>query len=257
MTWLAGVVPYAQAAEVFERIGPVPVPATSIWEQAQATGKRWQAHQTKHQAHVSVERTVLPPAGQDQAEPKGLSLDGGTVHIRQEGWKEFKVGTVYDVTPVMDTDPVTQDPVEVARGEHLGYCAVLGTVEQFAPALWALAVERHLPTAAEVAITADGAEWIWNLANDYFPDSIQIVDWYHATHHVAQAAAALHPQQETAAHTWADDRSALLSHPSPAHALPRVSRTRVSHWLRHRRERHQTIQAPPDRRGHALVAPRR
>lgn len=210
MTWLAGVLPYAQAVDVFERIGHVQLAATSIWEQAQATGKRWQAHQTKHHAHVSVERTVLPPAEQDHAAPKGLSLDGGTVHIRQEGWKEFKVGTVYEVTAATDTDPETHETVDVARGENIAYCAVLGTVEQFAPALWALAVERQVPTAAEVALTADGAEWIWNIANDYFPDSVQIVDWYHATQHVAQAAAALHPQNATAAQSWATERRQAL-----------------------------------------------
>ena len=51
-------------------------------------------------------------------------------------------------------------------------------------------------------MTADGAEWIWNLAADLFPDSTQIVDWYHATQHLAQAAHALFPEDETRAGEW-------------------------------------------------------
>jgi len=202
MTWRAGLVPYTQVSEVFERIGHVPLPTTSVWEQTQAVGKRWVTQQHHHQEQVSVERVVLPPAGQDHSQPKGLSLDGGMMNIRGEGWKEFKVGTVYDITTTTEVDPETQEEVSVAHGEHITYRAVLGNVEDFAPAFWALAVEQGVPQAAEVATTADGAEWIWNVTNDYFPQSVQIVDWYHATEHVAQAAGALHPQDAAAAQRW-------------------------------------------------------
>lgn len=202
MTWLAGLVPYTQVTEVFERIGHVHLPTTSVWEQTQVVGKRWVAQQQRHQAQVSMERVVLPPPGQDPPQPKGLSMDGGMLNIRGEGWKEFKVGTVYDITLTAEVDPETQEEVPVAHGEHITYQAVLGNVADFAPAFWALAVRQGVPQAMEVATTADGAEWIWNLTNDYFPQSVQIVDWYHATEHVAQAAGALHPQDAAAAQRW-------------------------------------------------------
>jgi hypothetical protein len=79
-------------------------------------------------------------------------------------------------------------------------------VERFAPALWAVAVAHHVPQAADSSVSADGAEWIWNLVADYFPDSIQIIDWYHATQHLASAAQALFPQDEKKAQTWFKDR---------------------------------------------------
>lgn len=102
MTWLAGLVPYKQVTEIFERIGHVHVPTTVVWEQVQAVGKRWTAQQQHRQEQVSVERVVLPAAGQDHSRPKGLSMDGGMVNIRGEGWKEFKVGTVYDITSQLE-----------------------------------------------------------------------------------------------------------------------------------------------------------
>jgi len=210
MTWLAGVVPYAQATQVFERIGHVRVPTTSLWEQTQGAGKVLQTQQQTQQRQVGVERVVLPPAGQDSPVPKGVSLDGGTLNLRGEGWKEFKVGTVYDIALATEPDPETGEEVEVARGVNIAYRAVLGSVADFAPAFWALAVEQAIPQAADVAVTADGAEWIWNLADDYFPESVQIVDWYHATEHVAQAASALYPGNETAAHRWNQERRHAL-----------------------------------------------
>jgi hypothetical protein len=132
------------------------------------------------------------------------------MNIRGEGWKEFKVGTVDDIISTTERDAETGDEVMVARGENIAYRAVLGNVDEFAPAFWALAVEREVPQAAEVVTTADGAEWIWNLTNDYFPQSVQIVDWYHATQHVAQAAEALYPKDPAAAQRWQQERRHAL-----------------------------------------------
>jgi hypothetical protein len=206
MVWLAGVVAYEQAAQVFARIGHCAIPASSIWRVTQAYGDGLQTYEQKQQQQVRPERLVLPPAGLDHHQRKGVSLDGGKMHLRGEGWKEFKVGTVYDIALVTETDPETKEDVEVARGVNMAYQAVLGSVEEFGPALWTLAVAHDVPQAAEVAVTADGAEWIWNLTDDYFPDSVQIVDWYHATEHLAQAAGALYGADEAAAQRWQQAR---------------------------------------------------
>jgi hypothetical protein len=65
-----------------------------------------------------------------------------------------------------------------------------------------LAVEQQVPTARQSSVTADGAEWIWNLSADLFPDSSQIVDWFHAADHLSEAAHALFPDQPKQVDTW-------------------------------------------------------
>lgn len=202
MVWLSGLLPYEQAAEVFERIGHRSAPAASIWRQTQAYGQRLKAYADQQQELVSVERVVLPPPGLDHQQRKGVSIDGGMVNIRGEGWKEFKVGAVFDVEQRLERDPVTGELVEQAHGVNVAYAAVLGTVEQFAPALWVEAVNHRVPQAADSSVTADGADWIWNLAAGYFPDSVQIVDWYHACEHLAGAAHALQPDDPERARRW-------------------------------------------------------
>jgi len=206
MVWLAGHMAYEAATEAFERIARCAVPAQAIWDETQRHGERLKRHVQHQQAQVSVERVVLPPAGADHDRPLGVSLDGGKMHIRGEGWKEFKAGTVFDVVVTPDLDPETGDWVDQVHGVNMAYRAVLGTVDEFAPALWALAVERQVPQAADVSVTADGADWIWNLADDYFPDSVQIVDWYHATEYLAHAAEALYPHDADAARNWQQAR---------------------------------------------------
>ena len=202
MVWLSGLLPYGQAEQVFERIGQIRLPDATLWRHVEKHGKRLQRYVENKQAQVSPERVVLDDAWQDHATPKGVGMDGGMVNIRGEGWKEFKAGVVYDVGQRPGQDPHTGETVELPCVETRQYTAVLGDVGQFAPALWAVAVAHDLPRAARSSVTADGAEWIGNLAADLFPDSTQIVDWYHATQHLAQAAHALFPQDEARALDW-------------------------------------------------------
>lgn len=202
MVWLGGLLPYEQASQVFERFGYNVVPSASIWRQTQDYGERMRKHVERQQDFVGVERIKLPPPGYDHQRRKGISMDGGMVNIRGEGWKEMKVGTVFDIDLRLERDKKTRDLVERPHGVHMTYTAVLGSVSQFAPALWVLAVQQDVPQAADSCVTADGAEWIWNLTADYFPDSIQIVDWYHACEHLAKSAHALFPDDQQSAQRW-------------------------------------------------------
>lgn len=205
MVWLSGLLPsYEYAAQVFERIGKQLVSTTSLWEQVHQHGPRLKGCVEAQQARVSPERVVLP--GHDLDLRKGVSLDGGMVNIRGEGWKEMKVGTAFDVELRLERDTTTRDLVEQPHALNMTYTAVLGSAEEFAPALWHLAVMHQLPQAFTSSVTADGAEWIWNLAADYFPDSTQIVDWFHACQHLSDAASALFPNDPDRARRWLDRR---------------------------------------------------
>lgn len=202
MVWLSSLVPYGQAEQVFERIGQLHLTDATLWRHVDYHGRRLQAYVEHQQAQVSPERVILDDARQDHDIPKGVSLDGGMVNLRGEGWKEFKAGVVYDVGQRPGRDPQTGEMTELPCAETRQYTAVVGDVSQFAPALWALAVAQQVPRAAHSSITADGAEWIWKLAADLFPDSTQIVDWYHATQHLADAAHGLFPADENHAQQW-------------------------------------------------------
>lgn len=195
MVWLSGLLPYEQCAAVFEEIGERLIPSCSIWRQTQKHGERLQTYVEHQRQQVSVERVVLPDARYDHPQRKAVSLDGGMVNIRGEGWRELKVGAVFDLETRLERNPQTQALEAMAHGVNLHYTAVLGSKADFTPALWALAVEHDLPTAQERAVVADGAAWVWNVAEDICPDGCQIVDWFHAVQHLAEAANALYPDE--------------------------------------------------------------
>jgi hypothetical protein len=211
MVWLSGLVPsYAAAAEVYQRVSGQLIPRVSLWRQTQQQGKRLKAYVQRQQEHVRPERVGLPLTPHAQPQRKGVSMDGGMVHIRGEGWKEFKVGTVFDIQRRWEREPQTGELAERPHAAQIASTATLGSVNAFAPALWALAVERGIPQADHTSVTADGAAWIWNLVADYFPDSLQIVDCYHASQHLALAASALFPDDPARHQRWYNQRLDLL-----------------------------------------------
>ena len=145
---------------------------------------------------VSVERIQLLDAKHDHNQRKGVSMDGGMVNIRDEGWRELKVGTIFDVDLRLERNPQTGELDEMAQGVNVHYTAILGTKDEFKPALWALVVQHELPTARHRSVVADGALWIWDVAEAVCPDGQQVVDWYHAVEHLHKAALALYPDDQ-------------------------------------------------------------
>lgn len=195
MVWLAGLLPFEQSVEVMTRIGERFISSSTTWRMVQFYGEQAQVAIKHEREQVSVERIQLADAKHDHDQRKGLSMDGGMVNIRGEGWREMKVGTVFDVEKRLERNPQTDELDEMAHGVNVHYTAVLGTKDEFTPALWALAVQQNIPTARNRSVVADGAAWIWNVAEDVCPDGQQVVDWYHATEHLYKSALALYPSE--------------------------------------------------------------
>jgi Uncharacterised protein family (UPF0236) len=51
-------------------------------------------------------------------------------------------------------------------------------------------------------VIGDGAEWIWNLVAEHFPDAMQIVDLYHARQHLWEVARQLYSQEAVKQKAW-------------------------------------------------------
>jgi len=190
------MLPYEQCSEILKEIGGHIVPVSSLWRQVQGHGKRLEEFVEHEREQVSVERITLPDAIYDHNERKVVSMDGGMVNIRGQGWREMKVGAIFDLETHKERNPQTKEIDEMAHGVNVHYTAVLGNREDFTPALWALAVKHHVPTAKERAVVADGALWIWNVAEDVCPDGRQIVDWFHAVEKLCSVSQVLYPNEQ-------------------------------------------------------------
>jgi hypothetical protein len=89
------------------------------------------------------------------------------------------------VEPPQDPD----DDWEIQATDISYYCD-LQEAQQFGHLLWATGCQRQAQLAHELIFLGDGAEWIWNLVREHYPEAIQIVDWFHATEYIAPVAKA-------------------------------------------------------------------
>jgi hypothetical protein len=76
--------------------------------------------------------------------------------------------------------------------------------------MWAEADRRYWEQASATEVLGDGAHWIWNLAEEHFYDSHQLVDWYHGTEHLAVAAGLIKGKETPAAAEWFEDQRETL-----------------------------------------------
>jgi len=203
--WLSGrVASYEQAEETLARIGHLTMSDSTIWRQVQRWGQRFEHLEKEHQQATKR----LAPVGQvgpvqaKSPQRLGAGMDGAKIHIRQEGWKELKVGCVFEIEVRSIFDPDSQETLEQGHALNHTYLAHLGGPEPFGDMLWAAAQQRGWDDHYDTQVIGDGAPWIWNLTNLHFYDSRQTLDYYHATEHLSKAANLLYPTDPQAAQRW-------------------------------------------------------
>lgn len=117
-------------------------------------------------------------------------------------YREVKVGAVFVGQPGRERSQLVPT-VFVDTAGPIRYVARRTTAEDFGPRLSTLAQSMGLQRAKQVVILADGAKWIWNLAQEQFPGAVQIVDEYHARQHIWEVARAAFPTDVGSRETWA------------------------------------------------------
>lgn len=201
---LGTLVPYDQAVTVLEKLTLQSVSPTIV---KAATDRVGQLVATHENTAISAAWNTDDP--QAPALPAGipnrlyLSMDGTMVHLHDEGWKEMKTGAVYTTTA--RPSRLRPDTLDV-RAQNLSFYADLAEADRFGQGFWVEAARRGATAAKEVVIIGDGAHWIWSFATEHFPRARQIVDWYHATEYIWNAAHALQRETTATATAWAEDR---------------------------------------------------
>lgn len=126
---------------------------------------------------------------------------GKTRPLRRQGreperWHWVFTATIFRLDQRGQTDGGR--PVITQRG----YVATRQGLEAFTQQLYVEALLRGLLNAQQVLIIADGAIWIWNLAQDRFKDARQRVDLFHVKEHLHELARVLHGPGTPEAKAW-------------------------------------------------------
>jgi hypothetical protein len=140
--------------------------------------------------YVQMDGTGVPVVKKETEGRKG-KLDGQPAHTR-----EAKLGCVFTQTTWDQEGFAVRDPHSTT------YVGAIETAEEFGKRLYVEAWKRGWSPAQKRVVMGDGAEWIWNLANQHFPGAVQIVDLYHARQHLWELVRKLYPNDEISQKTW-------------------------------------------------------
>ena len=193
---------YEQAAEILQRVGQIGISGSSVWRRVEKWGTKVQAVEARQQVKAYELEEPKPHDPNRSLDKMGVSMDGTMIHIRGEGWKELKVGCVFEIGSRKERDIQTQEEMTVGCARNNTYVAYLGGPEDFGRKIWAEARQRSWMEAEDSQAIGDGAVWIWNLVSEHFYDSHQLVDWYHATQHLANVADILHGEGTRRSRSW-------------------------------------------------------
>jgi hypothetical protein len=128
------------------------------------------------------------------------------------GWRDMKIA-VFAKRPLgAAATPAQWDERHLPKPSARVAFAAIESIETFAPK-WRQWMERLLIlTYASISVLGDGAEWIWDHALEQFPGAFGLLDIYHASEYIADAAKALFGDGTAEAARWLDEgRQALLA----------------------------------------------
>lgn len=134
--------------------------------------------------YVEMDGTGVPVVKKETLGRKGKN-EGQPAHTR-----EVKLGCVFTQTRWDQEGYALRDP------DSTTYVGAIETAEEFGKRLYVEAWKRGWSRAQKKVVLGDGAEWIWNLAQQHFPGAIQIVDLFHARQHLWELVRKLHPNDE-------------------------------------------------------------
>lgn len=196
---LAGMVgvqtTFGKGKQLFEALTLISLSDHSVDKSAQAYGhtvdqveQQWQAEAADQPTQLKRKREARPVLRLYGA------MDGALVPIRGDEdhpWRELKIGAWFQAT---GQPPQAPDGHWHIQAENITYFADVCEAQTFGELLWASGLQRNADQAVELIFIGDGAAWIWRLVEQYFPQAIQIVDWFHACEYLVAVARDAFPE---------------------------------------------------------------
>ena len=191
---------FEKGREQMELLAGIQVTAKAVERHAEAVGGDIEARQQIEIARAK--QLDLPEVTAPAVPILYLEMDGTGVPMvcaetagragknGEARTREAKLGCVFTQTSVDEQGRAVRDP------DSTSYVAAIEPAGAFGLRLYTEAWSRGWSRAQKKIVLADGAVWIWNLAQQHFPGAIEIVDLYHARQHVHEVCAKLIPLDE-------------------------------------------------------------
>jgi len=203
---MAGVTTsFAEASQQIRDYLLVEVSPNTIRKESYATGRRQAEREAQEQEQSeqleSLQQRERRLAAEDRLERVYGSMDEAQAPTLT-GWREVKNLALYQ-------SQYRYGHPDQLQATEIEYHSEITPAEEFGRLLWASALYYQADRAQELVFVCDGAAWIWKLVEKYFPDAVQIVDWYHACGYLTEIASTAYADEDSA-HDWLEQMKTLL-----------------------------------------------
>ena len=201
-------VSFAEANRLAERFLLFRVSDNTVRKQTEGYGNAQAQVEQDWIENAEDEKTLQVRERSLEPQPERIyaSIDGAHVPLQQE-WRELKTLCWYKVENLRPSIPrkhhgQSMDGQSDLQTKEMKYHCDITEAEQFGRLLWATGLENRVDTYKEIVFVNDGAVWIWRLVEKYFPQAIQIVDWYHASQYLTPIAETAFGKDTAQAQQW-------------------------------------------------------
>jgi hypothetical protein len=202
---------FNQATDVFMKMQGISVTSKQIERVCHHYGEKFEAdYITGNLAHNDSHSNP-------SSSPTFVMMDGGMILTREKEhpWKELKLGRIHNAKEYVKG--ISKKRNLIMNSLYVGH---LGGHEEFLNKLDYFI--EDIPNSSKVFI-ADGAPWIWKWVEDMYPDTTQILDFFHATEHLSEFASLQFKDQQEKT-VWIEKLKTLLLEDKVTHVIDLLSK---------------------------------
>jgi hypothetical protein len=207
---VGAAVSFEEGRQFLEELSGVAVDAKQIERTAEALGRQVADDERQQTGPLSaaapaptlylgVDGTGVPMRAEEVVGRAGKQADGSAKT------REVKLCVVWSAESRDRQGRPVRDPGSVSYSAAIESAAALETAaagSEFYQRVARETARRGFLRAQRRVVLGDGAPWIWNLAQELYPDAIQIVDRWHVKEHLSQVSHSLYGFASSRARAW-------------------------------------------------------
>lgn len=214
MTGTVGsMVSFEEGSELLRELAGVAVDAKQVERTAEALGQEIAEDERHHSEpsdalplpqtlYLGIDGTGIPLRAEELAGVPGKTEGGAKT-------REVKLCTIWSAESFDAEGIPIRDQGSVTYSAAIERASALDTAKEpsaFAQRVWRETQRRRFTQAARTVALGDGARWIWNVVEELFPGTTQIVDRFHAKQHLSDLGKVLYGPSDPRASEWATKR---------------------------------------------------
>jgi hypothetical protein len=153
--------------------------------------------------YLGMDGTGIPMRSSELVGRSGKQEDGSAKT------REVKLVTVWSAESQDENGIPIRDQGSVSYSAAIESAATLDTDShpaEFTQRVLREATRRGFEQTPRRVVLGDGAVYIWNIAQELFPDALQIIDRYHVKEHLSDVAKAIYGPDNEQSQSWASKR---------------------------------------------------